>query len=312
MFFRNLAFFRFSPILGTDLLHAATRGELDQRLQDSRAKPVGPMELTSQGFVSPFGADEQALYHLIGGDAGCLWFTVGGEQRVLPPAAVDAEARKRVAEIEAREGKRLGGRARKRIKDEVLVELLPRALVKPYRINAYLDLARGVLAVDTVSRRTAERVATELRHAIGSFPALPLNAEVAPRAILTGWLAGEPLPDGLALGDECELKDGLDKGAVVKCQRQELIGDEIANHLAAGKQCSRLALVLDEHVSFVFGEDLIVRKLRFLDDAVQALENTERDSLHAELDARFALMSGEFGRLFDTLEAAFRLSKVEG
>lgn len=31
-----------------------------------------------------------------------------------------------------------------------------------------------------------------------------------------------------------------------------------------------------------------------------------------ELDARFALMAGEFGRLFDVLEAAFKISRAEG
>ena len=139
--------------------------------------------------------------------------------------------------------------------------------------------------------RTAENVVSEIRHALGSFPALPLNAEVAPRSVLTGWIAGEPLPDGLSLGDECELRDPIDQGAVVKCQRQELQSDEIAKHLEAGKQVTRLALTLDDHVSFVLGEDLVVRKFKLLDGAVDQLESTERDDLRAELDARFALMA---------------------
>ena len=72
---------------------------------------------------------------------------------------------------------------------------------------------------------------SDVRQALGSFPALPLNAEVAPRSILTGWIAGDPLPDGLSLGDECELRDPVDHGAVIKCQHQELQSDEIAKHL---------------------------------------------------------------------------------
>ena len=134
---------------------------------------------------------------------------------------------------------------------------------------------------------------------------------VAPRAILTGWLAGDPLPDGLSLGDECELRDPTDTGAVVKVQRMDLSGDEIARHLEAGKQATRLALVLDDHVSFVLGEDLVVRKFKLLDGAVDQLESTDRDDVAAELDARFALVAGEFKRLFNVLEAAFRLSKAE-
>ncbi|NUS59812.1 MAG: recombination-associated protein RdgC, partial [Lysobacter sp.] len=119
------------------------------------------------------------------------------------------------------------------------------------------------------------------------------------------------LPEGLSIGDECELKDAADKGAVVKCQRQELQGDEIAKHLESGKQVTKLALTLDDHVSFVLGEDLIVRKFKLLDGAVDSLESTERDDVRAELDARFALMAAEAKRLFNVLEPALKISRIE-
>jgi recombination associated protein RdgC len=130
--------------------------------------------------------------------------------------------------------------------------------------------------------------------------------------VLTSWLAGETLPDGLSMGDECELRDALDQGAVVKCQRMELEKNaEIDKHLQSGKQVTRLALNLDDHVSFVLGEDLVIRKFKLLDGAVDTLENTEREDLRAELEARFALMSHELRRLFSVLEPALKLSKVE-
>ena len=219
-------------------------------------------------------------------------------------------AAKKAEEIEEREGRPLGGRARKRLKEDTLHELLPRAFSKPSRTGLHLDLNSGIAAVDTSSRKTAEGVLSELRTALGSFPAVPVNAEVAPRSVLSGWLAGEPLPKGLSLGDECELKDPVDRGAVVKAQRQELTAEEIGNHLEAGKQCSRLALVLDDHVSFVLGDDLVVRKLKFLEGAVDSLEQRDGGDIAAELDARYALMVGELRRLFATLEKAFKLSKV--
>jgi recombination associated protein RdgC len=103
----------------------------------------------------------------------------------------------------------------------------------------------------------------------------------------------------------------MDGGAVVRCQHQDLQSDEIAKHLESGKQVTRLALTLDDHVSFVLGEDLVVRKFKLLDGAVDQLESTERDDLRAELDARFALMSAEFSQLFTVLEGALRLSRAD-
>lgn len=300
MFFRNLTLFRFPTALDVS--------ELESHLAACALKPVGPLELSSRGFVPPLGRDAEALSHRIG-DA--LWLSVGSEEKILPGAVVNDLLQKKLAELEEKEGRRPGGRTRKRLKEDLVHELLPRAFVRPGRTDALLDLEHGLCVVDTSSRKTGENVVSEIRHALGSFPALPLNAEVAPRTVLTGWIAGEPLPDGLSLGDECELKDAADKGAVVKCQRQELQSDEIGRHLEAGKQVTRLALTLDDHVSFVLGEDLVIRKFKLLDGAVDQLESNDTDDVHAELDARFALMSGEVRRLFTVLEGALKLSKVE-
>ncbi len=300
MFFRNLTFFRFPT--------AHDFSQLDELLPEAALKPVGPLELSSSGFISPFGRGDEALSHRIGNS---IWLAVGSENKLLPGSVVNDLLAQKVAEIEEKEGRKLGGKARKRLKDDLLHELLPRAFVKSSRTDALLDLEHGFLAVDTSSRKTAEVVASEIRRAMGSFPAIPPNAEVAPRSVLTGWIAGEPLPEGLSLGEECELKDAMDGGAVVKAQNQELISDEIAKHLESGKQVTRLALNLDDHVSFVLGEDLGVRKMKFLEGAVDQLESTERDDLRQELDARFALLAGEVRRLFLVLESALKLSRAE-
>lgn len=299
--FRNLTLFRFPPSI--DL------AGLDAALPSLALKPVGPMELSSRGFVSPFGRDSEVLTQQC---EGAIKFAIGGEDKILPGSVVNDLLAKKLAEIEQREGRKPGGRARKRLKEEIITDLLPRALVKPSRVDAYLDPTIGVLFVDTSSRKQAEMVASEIRRALGSFPALPLNAEVAPRSVLTGWMAGEPLPDGLVIGDEAILKDAADRGAKVTLTRQELQSEETAKHFEAGKQATRVGLSLDDHVSFTLDEDLTLRKVKFLEGATDALESTERDDLAAELDARFALMVLELRRLFAVLEPALRLSKAEG
>ena len=300
MFFRNLTFFRFPTS------HDFT--QLEELLPEAALKPVGPLEMNSSGFISPFGRGEEVLSHRVG---NAIWLVVGAQNKILPGAVVNDLLAQKVAEVEDKEGRKLGGKARKRLKDDLLHELLPRAFVKTSRTDALLDLEHGFLAVDASSRKAAENVASEIRRALGSFPAIPPNAEVAPRSVLTGWIAGEELPEGMSLGEECELKDAMDGGAVVKAQHQELVSDEIAKHLESGKQVTKLALNLDDHLSFVLGEDLVVRKLKFLEGAVDQLENTERDDLRAELDARFTLMAGEARRLFLVLESALKLSKAE-
>lgn len=300
MYFRNLTFFRFP--LSLDL------SDLDAGLAECALKPAGALEISARGFVSPFGRESDVLLHRLDGS---YWVSSGSENKILPGAVVNDLLVKKLAEIEAKNGRKLGGRARKNLKEDLVHELLPRAFVRPGRTDTMIDSRHGFIAIDTSSRKTAELVVSDIRHALGSFPALPLNAEVAPRSILTAWVAGEPLPQGLSLGDECELRDPTDHGGVVKCQRQEMLGDEIAKHLESGKQVSRLALTLNDHVSFVLGADLTIRKLKFLDGALDQLESCEHEDIHTELRARFALFSGEVRRLFLTLEPALKLSKAE-
>ncbi|HBN55009.1 MAG TPA: recombination-associated protein RdgC [Stenotrophomonas sp.] len=301
MFFRNVTLFAFPP--------SVDFSKVDELLPHVALKPVGALEMASRGFISPFGREEtEQLSHRVG---NALWLTVGGEEKMLPGAVVNDALAVKLEELE-KNGRKPGGRERKRIRDDLLHELLPRAFVKRTRNDVFLCLTNGFAAVDTSSRRTGETVMSDIRGLLGSFPAMPLNAEVAPRAILTAWIAGEPLPEGLSLGEECELKDPVEGGAAVRCKHQELRCREIDEHLDAGKQVTRLALVFEDNLSFVLGDDLIVRKLRFLDGALDQLEHIDEEGRRAELDARFVLQMGEIRRLFLLLEQAFRLSKAEG
>lgn len=300
MFFRNLTIFRFPGAL--DL------SDLQALLGEARLKPVGPLELSARGFVSPLGAEHDAL---VTGHIPYRWLALGGEDRLLPAAVVDKELQGRLDQVFSSTGRRPGGRARKSMKDDLIHELLPKAFVKPMRMDAMLDLQHHFIAVDTSGRRAAETFVSMVRQALGSFPALPLNAEVSPRAVMTGWVAGEPLPDGLALGEDCILEDPADGGATVKCYRLDLGSEEVQEHLAAGRQATRLALSVHDVVQFELDECLVIRKFRLLDGAIDRLEEVECNDLVAELDARFALMAGTIGALFAVLDRALKFSEAD-
>src|SRR3546814_19216693 len=75
------------------------------------------MELSTRGFISPFGRDEGVLSHRVG---DCIWICLGGEEKILHSAVVNEATNKKAAEVEACEGRKLGGRARQRLKNDVL------------------------------------------------------------------------------------------------------------------------------------------------------------------------------------------------
>lgn len=301
MLFRNLTLFRFSPAVGADL------ARLEEALEQHRLRSCGALEMVTRGFVPPQGEDTEALSR-VQGDYALV--TLGSEEKLLPAVVVNEELSRKVKKIASEEARRVGGRERKRIKADVLDQLLPRAFVRPSRLNAYVDLKRGWLVLDTSSRKAAENGVSALREALGSFPALPLAAEQSPRQLMTDWLSSGDLPAGLSLGDECELRDPTSAGgAVVRCRHQELESDEVREHLRGGKQVFQLGLNFDERLGFVLGEDMVIRKLQFFDVVTDELDAGQPDSAAAELDARFALMTLELERILGKLEQWFGLPR---
>ncbi|HTV83847.1 MAG TPA: recombination-associated protein RdgC [Dyella sp.] len=301
MFFRNLTLFRFSPAVAEDLKR------LEEVLGEHRLRPCGPMEMGTRGFVPPVGRGEDAaMTHLVN---ACTLLTTGSEEKLLPAAVINDELQRKVQKIAEEEGRKVGGRERKRMKEDLLNELLPRAFVRSSRMSAYVDRKHGWLVLDTASRKSAENALTQVREALGSFPAVPLAPEEGPRVLMTDWLAGGKLPGGLVLGDECELRDpATATGAIARCRRQDLDAEEVKEHLRNGKQVFQLGLVFDDRISFVLGEDLVVRKLKFLDAVLDELGDGQQDAA-AEMDARFALLTLELERLLAKLEEWFGLPR---
>lgn len=303
MFFRNLTLFRFPTACAPELQGLALEEALGQLL----LKPPGPMELQSTGFVSPMGPSELDLSRTL---MDATFITLGEERKLLPGSVLQRELSKRLDHIRDTEGRNPGARERKRLRDQVITELLPQAFVQARRVRGYLDLAGGWAVIDTSSRKQAETYVTRIREALGSFPAVPVNAETSPRVLMTWWVDGEPLPEGFALGAWAELRDPVDGGARVTLRDQELGAEEVLEHLKGGKQVFALELVFEGRLSFVLGQDLVLRKLRFLEAATEALEHGERDTQRAEFDAVSALQVGELRRLIGRLEAVLGLSKA--
>ena len=300
MWFRNLTLFRFSKSSAKSLK------SLEATLDNHRLRPCGPIELATQGFISPYGRDEEMMLHEVG---HFRLLTSAREDKLLPTSVINEELRARLQKIAEKEGRPVRSKERKRLKDEVMTDLLPRAFTRLSKLNAYLDTENGWMAIDTASRKAAEGGVSLLREALGSFPAAPLAAEESPKALMTDWLARGKLPSGLALSDECELRDSAEAGAIIRCRRQDLETDEIREHLKSGKQVSQLGLVFNERLSFTLDEELAVRKLRFLDLVQNELGDVDRESAAAELDACFALMTLELDQLFQRLEEWFGLPR---
>lgn len=296
MWFKNLTLYRFAQPFDLD------PESLEEKLSEKPFRPLGDMEPAFTGWTEPLGKDGQQLVHTLG---NCMLLCARKEEKILPAAAVRELVEARAVEIEEKEGREVRAKERRELKETVLLEMIPRAFSKSSRQYAYIDRKQGWLVVDTAVASRAEAFIDLLRECLGTFSVVPLQVEEAPDAILTGWLKQGSVPAEVQIEDECELRDLVEDGAIVRVRREDLLSDEIRVHLDAGKRVTRLALTWDERVSFVLDEKFQLRRLRFQDVVLDEAGESGAETAAERFDADFALMTGEFSRFLPRLIELF-------
>jgi recombination associated protein RdgC len=248
--------------------------------------------------LSPRG-DERFLYI---SNRQCL-LACGAEQKLLPAAVVNQVARERAAEISGREGRPVGRRELRELKERVTDELLPRAFVRRRVTWVWIDPVHGWLVVDAAARAKAEEVLGLLLKSVDELPARLLKTRLSPGAAMTAWLSEGEAPAGFTLDRDLELRAPGDERATVRYVRHALEGGEIRTHIAEGKSATRLGMTWNDRISFVLTEDLQIKRLAFLDILKEESEG-QAESDEERFDIDFALMSGELAKLLAALVEA--------
>lgn len=281
---------------------------LEGQLATRKFRPCGPLESTTLGWTPPLGERAEALAHVVN---GCLLVCARRQERLLPSTVVAETLDERVAEIEDREARTVGRKERRQLRDQVLTEMLPQAFKRSRRVQAYLDMEAGWALVDAASDKAAEELLDLLRQTIGSLPVHPARPAQAPESLMTAWVTEGSAPEGLALADECELRDAQDERSVVRCRGQDLTGEEISTHLRAGKQVVKLALDWQAHLSFVLQDDLSLKRLRFADALIDEAVEPDIEDETVRRDAELVIMTHALRGLLQRLQELFALDREQ-
>lgn len=296
MWFKNLAIYRFTEPF------ALAAEDLAQKLEQHPFRPCGSHDEFSFGWTAPLGNASDALVHA---NNGFMMICAKREEKVIPASVINDLLQEKIAEIEEREARKLPGKERTRLKDELIFELLPRAFSFSKKTFAYIDSQGGWLVVDAASSKKAEDLLSHLRKCLGSLPVVPIGASVKPAAVMTHWLLHHDAPKDIEIEDECELRSMEEEGGIVRCKRHDLTLPEIKNHLDSGKQAIKLALKWADRLSFVLDESLAVKRLKFLDLIQEQAAEVEAFDDVEQFDADFSIMSAELAQFFPRLLELF-------
>lgn len=293
MFFKNVLVYRLTQDIA---LNADTLGEA---LASKPAREPASQEISTYGFVAPFGKGEDApLVHV---NAEYMLIASRRVDKMLPGSVVRDALKAKVEAIEEEQLRKVYKKERDQLKDEVIQALLPHAFPRARNTYALLMPKQGLIVINCSSHRTAEDLLSTLREVIGSLPVRPVSVKIAPAATLTDWLKLEKAAEDFFVLDNCNLTDTHDDGGRVNFKNQDLTSDELKLHLSTGKQAISLDLAWKDHLTFCLDDKLAIKRIRFADLLQdQAAADGGEDQL-GQLDASFALMGLTFSHFLPAL-----------
>jgi len=297
--FKNLLLYR----LGAEW--SATIEDVNAALDQGRFVACGTTQPISSGWVEPRGEAHAPLCEVVDGQ----WLMrLMVERKVVPGSVIKQRIDELAARVETETGRAPGKKQKKELKDQALLELLPMAFAKRGSVGVWISRPERLLAIDAGSAGMADEVLTLLAKALPGFTATVVNTAISPAVAMADWLvSGEP-PSNFTVDRDCELKAADGEKPVVRYARHPLDIAEIREHIAAGKQPTRLALTWNDRVSFVLTEGLQVKKLAFLDGVYEGRVAQKGENFEADA----AIATGELAPLVGELIEALGGEQVIG
>jgi recombination associated protein RdgC len=289
MWFKNLQIYRLTAPW------ALTSEQLEEALAKQAFAASSSLEMQTQGWVSP--RENGMLVHTVNRQ---MLLQLGTEKKLLPSTVINQVSKARAAELEEQQGFKPGRKQMKEIKEQVTDELLPRAFSIRRNTSVWIDPVNNWLVVDASSPTKADEVFKTLLKSMDQLPLGTLRVQQSPVAAMTDWLAADEAPAGFTVDQDTELRATGEGKATVRYVRHTLEADDVRRHIAAGKQCTRLAMTWSDRISFVLTESLTVKRVTPLDVLKENNEGfTQNDD--ERFDTDFALMTGELSKLMGDL-----------
>ncbi|MBT4261357.1 MAG: recombination-associated protein RdgC [Thiotrichales bacterium] len=276
MWFKNVTIFQLAKPF------RVSAASLEDKLSKRSARKCGPLELSTVGWGSPMPDGTALTLEL----DGAILIAAKKQEKILPATVVREALNERITEIEVSEQREVKGKEKQRLRDEITVEMLPRAFSRSRITYALIDPDNGWLLVDSASRPRAEELTVLLRESLGSLELTNAEGEISPAGIMSQWLFHDKPPAGFTIDDECEIRESDEFGGIIRCKNLDITQGAVRKHLEAQSQVTRLAMSWNDRVSFILDQDLTIRRVRPL----ELIDELREDELSDDADENSELM----------------------
>ncbi len=295
MFFKNARIYQFVRPL------EQSAEQVEELLREFAFSPCGPQDASRSGWVPPLGERSSALTFVAN---NCLLLCLRTQERVLPAAVINEALAAKIKEVETEQGRTVGRKERRDLKQELTFELMPKAMTRSTPLRAYIDFALNHIVVDAASMTKAENLLSVLRESLGSLPVVPLAGKSHHETVMTNWLKTNSKPR-FDVGGDCELQDQSEKQSVIRCKNQDLSTEEILNHIDAGMMVTKLSLAHSDAMEFTVNDELALSRIKFKDVVHEKVEGENAQDATEHYAASFQIMTGEFRLMLRLLLEVF-------
>ncbi len=301
MWFKNLSIFEFLAPFEIEC------DALEKALSDHKFIPCGSSVPISTGWVSPFSTHDGPLIHQA---QGAIMIAFQVQEKIVPASVVKELLDEKVEEIELRESRKVKKKEKDTLKEEIFQTLLPRAFTRNTVTYAYIDQLKGLFIVNAASSKKADLVTVNLRKALGSLKIripelLPISM------ILTNWVKTNEYPQSLTIEDQCVLQDNEDSSGVIRCQKQNLLTEDIQSLIDTGREVVQLGLSWQEQLSFILNDEFMIKSIKYLEYVQDKANDIVTETKEARFDADFTIMVETLREFVSELLAIFAKHQKE-
>lgn len=271
---------------------------LDESLGNSWFTELQGLGWFTEGFTHPTAFSDRAVSEA----EKTMLIALKREEKVLPSAAIKHKLDEQVVKIQTAEGRNVGRREKHKLREAIIDDLLPKALIKSSR--TYGLFAGEWLFVDTANRRKSENLLTKLREALGGLPAQQPVPRQSPASLMTNWLLQGEAQGRFVLDSDVTLVGVGDVAPKVKISRKDLTAEDVVQHAKNGMKVTELGLVWNDRVAFILTQDLTLKRIQWLDVVQEEAEGSCDDAesmAYATQLLMAAALSAILGELVDLL-----------
>lgn len=262
---------------------------IENALKSALFSPCGNLDTTKMGWVSPY--DDNNLDDFIIDMQGHLLLKIKKETKILPAPVIKQALNEKIDKQEKALSRKLSKNEKATLKDEVMIDLMPRAFSKYNYYWLWIDIENKRIIIDCSSFKLAEDILAILRKELGALALTPLSIEKPLEKIMTTWVREKLSFPPFILGDEAELKDPLEGNGIISCKNQDITSDEMLVHLDSGKWVTKLKIIDERGINFIINPDLTLKRIKFDSVILDENEDIGSDEFDKRLEADFYIMA---------------------